>query len=871
MTGAGSSGDPPFAAGAGEFCVAESFFKRVSPWAAMPRPSRLPPRLRAELVRQLYAFAPGIGISSAALVLMIGLSMAARSADAWLAGLTLLAATLLLVAAPIKRALLRAGEAAPPIDARRGVVRFTLFAWTNAAVLGAMIARGLGASGDPIVELIFFAFAIGAAATALRSFLWPPILLGQLALGIGPSAAVLAWHGDQLTLVLSLMLLMFGCHMATIGIGLYRQAVASLMKDAELEAQAARLTESDERYRLATLATRDMIWDWDISSDRVTRARNGGLIFGYDIAELPDAAAGWMENIHPDDRAEMVARLDAAVESGGDMWTARYRYRRPDGSYAHVLDRGFIVRDAEGRPVRLVGAASDISERLEMMAALRESEEHYRHRAEYDPHSTWVCDADGSLVEISSHWTEDTGLPVERALGQGWLEAVHPEDLPGAIEDFARARADGLPTDMRIRFRQADGAFHWYRVRARPRRDADGRIERWYGYSENIHDQVLAELALRDSQARFATIFRQAMIGIGLSEPGKGMLMVNDRLAAILGRDPADCAGLTMADITHPDDLAWNRPLFDRHARTGQSFIIEKRYTRPDGSAVWCRTSVSFVRKDAATPLAVIVVEDLTDRKSAEAQLQRLQGELIHMSRATAMGAMGAAIAHELNQPLAAVANYSAALQMLVTRGTSAPEAIADVAGQIGGEALRAGTIVRRLRALVAKGEAETAPEDLAALIEETNTLALLGTTNAGIVCEVEHEAPLVVLADRVQVQQVLVNLVRNAIESMRDSRRRRLRITTAAADGAALIAIEDSGAGLSAEIREHLFEPFSTTKEGGMGIGLSICRTIIEAHGGRIWAEDAPGGGTRFAFTLPLAEADAPRRRRHARATEDA
>lgn len=837
--------------------VSDKRSKPAGARVALLWPSRLPRRVQAELVDQLYAFMPGLGLTSSAMILLVGGLMAARVADPGLAVLAVAASALVLGLAPLKRARRRAGSAASD-HPRRWVRRYALLSWGYAALLGAMATRGVASSDDPVVELVLAAFGVAAGATALRNYFWPRILFGQLLLMVGVPALSLAATGQPLLAALGLALAVFASHMATIGVGLFRQAVASLEKDRVLETH-------EERYRLAARATRDLVYDWDLGTDRVTRSGDGP-IFGYPYGQLPGAGEGWKDDIHPDDRARVTASLEAALKTGAEVWTAQYRYRRPDGSYAHALDRGFIVRDADGTPRRLVGAASDVTERLEMIEALRESGAHYRYRIESDPHPVWTADAGGLVIEMSPRWSELTGRPTDMSHGMRWMDIVHPDDRPGLVKEFTRVLRKSLSLDTRVRCRMAGGDYHWTRIRAHPRRGPDGRVMRWYGSSEDIHAQTIAEAALRESQARFATIFRQAMVGIGLSQPGRGFVMVNEPLAAILGRTPAQCVGLSVNDVTHPDDLIWNGPLFARHVGTGVPFDIEKRYLRPDGSFVWCRVRVSFVREGDATTLAVVIVQDLTEQKAAEAHLQELQSEVIHMSRATAMGAMGAAIAHELNQPLAAVANYSAALQMLLARPELDTESLTRLSGQLNDEALRAGSIVRRLRRLVAKGESEVGPEDLGGLIEEANTLALLGAADAGIECEVEHAAPLTVTADRVQVQQVLVNLVRNAIEAMRGAPRRRLRIETAPVDGAARIAIEDSGPGLSPYVRPHLFSPFVTTKDGGMGIGLSICRTIIEAHGGRIWAEDSDHGGARFVFTLPLAEG-APLRRRRARA----
>src|SRR5215471_16499110 len=248
-------------------------------------------------------------------------------------------------------------------------------------------------------------------------------------------------------------------------------------------------------------------------------------------------------------------------------------------------------------------------------------------------------------------------------------------------------------------------------------------------------------------------------------------------------------------------------------------------------------------------------IRDLTERQQTEARLQELQSELVHMSRLTAMGEMASALAHELNQPLAAIANYmKGSRRLLENRQDQGLGTLRDAMDKAADQALRAGDIIRRLRDFVSRGESERRIEDLKKLIEEASALALVGAKDKGIRVRFAFAPRLnYVLADKVQVQQVLLNLMRNAIDAMETAPTRELVVATSPApDNMIKISVADTGSGISPEVASQLFQPFVTTKSQGMGVGLSISRTIIESHGGSIAQRPNPGGGTVFFFTLP-------------------
>jgi two-component system sensor kinase FixL len=298
----------------------------------------------------------------------------------------------------------------------------------------------------------------------------------------------------------------------------------------------------------------------------------------------------------------------------------------------------------------------------------------------------------------------------------------------------------------------------------------------------------------------------------------------------------------------------------DRYRATGERRIIGIGRVvvgeRRDGSTFPIELSVGEM-SSGQSRFFTGFVRDLTERQHAEQRLQELQSELVHISRLTALGEMSSALAHELNQPLSAIANYLNGVQRILANDPDATsQKVRDALAKAVEQALRSGDIIRRLREFVSRGETEQKAQSVAKLVEEASALALVGARQLGVRVgfSLDPRADYV-LVDKVQIQQVLLNLIRNAVEAMGDSPRRELTVASRPVKGKMVeISIADTGPGLAPEVAERLFQPFVTTKAQGMGVGLSICRTIVEAHGGQIWVDSNPGGGAVFRLTVPKA-----------------
>lgn len=375
------------------------------------------------------------------------------------------------------------------------------------------------------------------------------------------------------------------------------------------------------------------------------------------------------------------------------------------------------------------------------------------------------------------------------------------------------------------------------------------------------NERLAMEVALQAAEARLRSILRTVPDAMIIIDERGRIESLSSTAERLFGYSMDEVAGKNIKMFMPSPHREQHDGYLERYLKTGERHIIGIGRIvvgqRKDGTTFPMHLTIGELRS-ADRHYFTGFIRDLTDQQMTENRLKELQSEVTHMSRFTALGEMASTLAHEINQPLTAINNYLKGCHRLLEKveGDSAAT-LRDAVGKAAEQALRAGQIIRRLREFVARGDSERRLESLPKLIEDASTLALIGAKEAAVTVSFRLDpAAEQVLADRIQVQQVLVNLIRNAIDVLAESPgRRELEIATVANDDAmAEVSVADSGSGLAPEVAAHLFQPFVTTKQKGMGLGLSICRTIVEAHGGRIWVEARPQGGTIFRFTLRMA-----------------
>ncbi len=362
-----------------------------------------------------------------------------------------------------------------------------------------------------------------------------------------------------------------------------------------------------------------------------------------------------------------------------------------------------------------------------------------------------------------------------------------------------------------------------------------------------------------DANKRLAAIIEAAVIGIITIDESGLIEQFNPAAEAMFQYGADDVIGRNVSMLMPEPFRSAHDGFMANYLATGEKKIIgfgrEVLGEKRDGTQFPLHLTISEVRLDDRT-LFTGMVEDISVRVEAEQRVQELQDELIHVARLSAMGELASALAHELNQPLTAVTNYSNAARRLLNRGKT--DDATDLVLKAGEQALRAGEIIRRLRQFIERGETERSWQDLVSTTREAAQLGLFGTRSLGISFELSHDNALpLVMIDKIQIQQVIQNLVRNAVDELATCDGERcIRIKLQALPGDRVeVAVEDTGAGLSAEVKEKLFQPFVTTKQNGMGVGLSVCRNIIESHGGWLRGENRPEGGAVFRVNLPVSQ----------------
>ena len=365
--------------------------------------------------------------------------------------------------------------------------------------------------------------------------------------------------------------------------------------------------------------------------------------------------------------------------------------------------------------------------------------------------------------------------------------------------------------------------------------------------------QFAREIA--DGGALFHALIATSVDGIMVIDERGTVLVYSDACARLFGYEAGEVLGNNVCMLMPEPYRAEHGGYLSRYHATGEKHIIgigrDVTGRRKDGGTFPMYLSVGEGALDGQR-IFVGIVHDISGEKERDRRIQELQEGLLHATRLTAMGQLSSAIAHELNQPLGAVMAYMGALQRLLDTPSPPLEALKDAASHAARDADRAGQIIRRLRAFVEKRETVRAPEMLAPLIAEAVALASPGLKSMSIHTDVPHDLPELQL-DRVQIQQVLVNLLRNAAEAATGSAETKITVTARRDGEDVRLSVRDNGPGVAPDIAARLFGPFVTSKADGMGMGLNICRTIVEAHGGHIWAESPPEGGAVFHFRLPV------------------
>ena len=505
----------------------------------------------------------------------------------------------------------------------------------------------------------------------------------------------------------------------------------------------------------------------------------------------------------------------------------------------------------------------DIDDRPKAEGAVRESEYKLRQIIDTVPGIVWATGPDGENTYANQRLLDYIGVPHRDFRKRGWQQFVHPDDLPETLKAFHHAIETGTSYEAVHRVRRSDGEFRWHRDHGEPLRDREGRIIQWYGLSIDVDEAKKAEDRLRRSEAYLEEAQRLSHSGVAAYNE-TDILYGSEETFRIWGFDPAQ--GVPSREAVnqriHPDDRDRLLAEVQRAVSEKRNYFFAYRIVLPDGEIKHIET-IGRPAFSASGELVEIVTTqiDVTERKRAREEHKRLlqlEADFAHMNRVSMLGELAASLSHEIMQPIASARNNARAAQKFLEMEPPDLGEVREAVASFVSDTDRTGEIIARIREQIKKAPPRKERFDLNAAIEEVIILVRSATNRNGVLVEMRLADGLSLVAgDRVQLQQVLLNLVLNAVEAMGsvEAGARKLLISTEQDRTGALVAVRDSGPGIDPTHLKRVFKAFYTTKSGGTGMGLSICRSIIDAHGGRLWAEANEPQGAVFQFTLPNAE----------------
>ncbi len=649
------------------------------------------------------------------------------------------------------------------------------------------------------------------------------------------------------------------------------------------------LREGEERWRRLVEALPQLVWS--ATPDGACDYFSAQWTQYTGVAESGLLGWRWMDVLHPDD-VHNTRQIWTDSVAGRHAYDVEYRVRRHDGVYRWFKTRGVPIRASKGGIVNWFGSCTDITEAKRTEEALRESEQRWRSLTEALPQLVWSATPDGACDYFSAQWTQYTGVVESELLAWRWMDVLHPDDVHNTHQVWTDSVAGRRAYDVEYRVRRNDGVYRWFKTRGVPIRDSRGHIVKWFGSCTDITDGKQTEEALRHREQelqktrselerkvteRTAELRRtetylaeaQRLTRIGswaLNVGSREFVHLSHQYYQIFGFDPDK--GIpslrTIRQRLDPEDRATNDASLEKAILEGSDFELNYRIVLPDGTVKFIHSVAHPVFNASLTcPVEFVgTAMDVTERKLADENLReserryrQAQAELAHVTRVTTLGELTASIVHEVNQPLAAISiNGEACLRFLDREVPDLDEVHAALVDMIS-HSQRAAEVIRRIRALCQKAESQKAPLNINEVIDEVLYLIQREVIDHGVAMRRELSLEIApVLGDRVALQQVIINLVMNGVEAMSSvaDRERDLLIRSRQHTDEVIVAVQDSGIGIAPDKVDRLFNSFYTTKPGGMGMGLSICRSIIEAHGGKLWALSNSGPGATFQFTLP-------------------
>ena len=633
-----------------------------------------------------------------------------------------------------------------------------------------------------------------------------------------------------------------------------------------------RLRRSEAYLAEAQRLSHTSSWAWDLRRrDFIYRSAEFFRLFGFDPDQEVSAQA-IQARIPPEDLQLQGDVIRRAAKDGGIEFD--FRIMLPDGSVKRVHSLAHPVLDCDGEVREFIGTHMDVTEQYvarekleQALDAIRKSEDRLRLVIDTIPALVWRTRADGSAEFFSQPCLDYTGLSMAQSLAWGWTSAVHPGDVDRLLGTWYSTRLSGQPGEAEARLRRFDGVYRWFLFRMRPLRDEDGKIRLWYGSATDIEDRKRTEVALRESEQRFRDYAETASDWLWETGPDHRVTQLSEHtrnsgilVASVLGRRRWELATNPDAEAEkwrqHRATLDAHLPFRDLVYRT-ENNVGAPTYVRTSGKPFFDAGGRFLGYRGVSTDITAVIRAE-----QAEQALRKAQAELAHVTRVTTLGELTASIAHEINQPLAAlITNAEACMSWL---GRSPPDLAAARRSVewIVEDANRTSEVIRRVRALAKKTDTDKAQLDINELVREAMALVQRELSRHEVSLRMELAPGLpAIYGDRVQLQQVIINLVMNAIEAMQSvtDRPRRLAMRSGRDDlGRVFLTVADCGAGVSEADAERIFTPFFTTKSGGMGMGLAICRSIVEAHAGRLSTFPNEEGGATFQFVLPLHQEDA-------------